>query len=52
MSLYCWLLSVLSWLRRWPQPYISGHDYMNIDVDDYGRGTLECCRCGHRSTAT
>jgi len=50
MKLYCWALSFLSWLKMgWP--FIDGHDYMNVDVDESGRGTLACRRCGYRSTA-
>jgi len=51
MHLICWLLTFVNWIGS-RGPRIDGHDYVSIDVDDYGRGTLECQRCGHRSTAT
>ena len=50
MNLYCWALSWLNWLLH-GSPYISGHDYLSVDVDDFGRGTLVCQRCGHQSRA-
>jgi len=50
MGLYCWALTFLRWLLHGSPP-VSGHDYLSLDVDVDGRGTLECRRCGHRSTA-
>jgi len=50
MILYCWALTFVSWLLH-GSPVVDGHDYVGIDVDDCGRGTLACRRCGHRSTA-
>jgi hypothetical protein len=50
MILYCWAMTFVNWLRH-DGPVIDGHDYVSVSVDDFGRGMLECRRCGHRSTA-
>lgn len=50
MQLYCWTLTFLSWLLHGSPP-VEGHDYVSVDVDENGRGTLECLRCLHRSTS-
>jgi len=47
----CRRLTLLDELLHGPPP-ISGHDFINVDVDvETGKGTLVCKRCGYQSTA-
>jgi hypothetical protein len=47
---YCRRLTLLNEFLTGSPP-ISGHDFINVNVDEHGKGTLRCRRCNHESTA-